>query len=96
MATGSAVAVLLVLLPWSLAHRDGARSSESCYDHDVVHTQPGTPPSFKQVCILACSYILTLVGEYDVENMELINSNVAELRCGSTYQCELQLHLQSE
>ena len=90
MASCYAVAVLIVIVPWSLAHRDGARSNESCYDHDVVHRQVGTPPSFKQACILACSYGLTLVGEYDMDIMELIDDNVTELWCGSTYQCELQ------
>lgn len=79
--------LLLNLVAIVMAHRDGARSNESCYNHDVVHVQIGVPPTTKIFCIRDCMYNLTLHGEVNEIPGMVIDTNVTRLKCSSTYQC---------
>ncbi len=83
-------AVLVVaLVACSLAHRDGARNNESCYNHDVIHMMEGVPPSRKIDCTLACAYDLNFLGLYNMTRMVVVDPNPTQtLLCGKVYQCE--------
>ena len=76
------------VLPTCLGHTTGARM-ESCYGHEVTHQspEPGLPDPVKGDCIGDCRYDFTLLGEFDYDAGNLVNSNVGTLRCGSVYQC---------
>ena len=73
------------LLSPSLAHRIGARANESCYEHEIDHSNPENPPASKQDCIGNCNYDLTLEAR-------IINGTEEEpdeyLTCGGYYKCK--------
>ncbi len=83
--------LVLALVTCSLAHRDGARNNESCYDHDVIHMMAGVPPSRKIDCTLACNYDLNFHGWYNKTTRVLLDSDPEQtLICGEVYQCEFK------
>ena len=77
----------LLLVPLSKAHRTGALA-ESCYGHEIDHSNPENPPAFKQDCISNCRYDLILTGRVDEESLQLLEQNVTVFECGLVYSCK--------
>ena len=82
------ITILFLLLPLTLAYRDGARV-DSCYDHDVMHATAGIPPFFPSNCMTDpdCNYELTWSARV-FDNMTDETTNFTELECGRTYRCK--------
>ena len=76
---------IVTLLPCSVAHRIGARASESCYEHEVEHINPENPPSSKQGCVGQCMYNFDLIARLNGTQELPLNGN---LTCGEYYKCE--------
>ena len=79
--------LLACLLPFCLAYRDGARS-ESCYGHEIDHSQSNAPPALKQDCTGGCSFDLKLLGTVDPVSLEVTDAEVQFLECDETYKCK--------
>ena len=78
-----------VLLPFSLAYRDGARS-ESCYGHEIEHisSNPMVGRLVRQDCLPPCNFDLILDGRVDAVSRAIEEDMVNDtLECGESYQC---------
>lgn len=82
--------LLLHVLPFCLAYRNGARS-ESCFGHEVDHSIPGFPPIFKQDCTGDCKFDLMLLGKVTPSTLEVIDANAKFFECDSVYKCKLKI-----
>ena len=89
MHTGAVMLLLALaaLLPSSLGHRIGARANESCYGHEIDHSNPENPPAFKQDCVGNCNYDLTLIAKV-CEDFSQEQTQVTDFTCGGLYQCK--------
>ena len=81
--------VPILILPSSLAFRDGAKS-DSCYGHEIMHVSgnPMVGELVKQDCLPPCRYDLILMGRLDDARQQIIDSNVMSFECGKIYQCK--------
>ena len=85
-----AVVLLVLLLPASLAYRDGA-DEQSCYDHAVVHSSGFVLPANGQ-CMGRCLVDFAVVGEVmDIMNPDQVNNVTETLTCNSVYRSKFHL-----